>query len=94
MHYSRNRLQAIWNAVRTKANIDKGLRLYDATRHSFASQLVNSNPSIYHVSRLLGHSNVKMTEKYAHSNVDSLRTNIKKLTLQSKAEIKNIARKT
>ncbi len=81
-YYHKNTLQKIWNNVRVTAGIDKGLRLYDATRHSFASNLVNSGSTIYKVSKLLGHSSVKMTEKYAHSGVENLRTDIQKLSLK------------
>jgi integrase len=81
-YYHKNTLQRIWNNVRETAGIDKGLRLYDATRHSFASNLVNSGSTIYKVSKLLGHSSVKMTEKYAHSEVENLRTDIQKLSLK------------
>ena len=82
-YYHKNTLQKVWDAVREKAGIDKSLRLYDATRHSFASNLVNSGSTIYMVSKLLGHSSVKMTEKYAHSEVENLRTDIEKLSLKS-----------
>ena len=81
-YYHKNTLQKIWNNVRVTAGIDKGLRLYDATRHSFASNLVNSGSTIYKVSKLLGHSSVKTTEKYAHSGVENLRTDIQKLSLK------------
>jgi integrase len=80
-YYSKNALQRIWNTTKKKAGIRKDLRLYDATRHSFASQLVNSGTSIYQVSKLLGHSSVKMTEKYSHSNMKSLQAEIRKLSL-------------
>lgn len=80
-YYSENALRRIWDKVRTKLGIDKGLRLYDATRHSFASNLVNSGTSIFKVSKLLGHSSVKMTEKYAHKNIESLRADINKISL-------------
>lgn len=79
--YNKNTLQKVWNGIRKAMGLDKELRLYDATRHSFASNLVNSGSSIYKVSKLLGHSSVKMTEKYAHSEVESLRTDVQKLSL-------------
>ena len=81
-HYNKNTIQNVWADVRDKANIDPALRLYDASRHSFASQLVNSGTSLYIVSKLLGHSTVKMTEKYSHSDVESLRTDTQKLSLK------------
>lgn len=80
-HYHKNVLQKIWDGVRTAEGIDKSLRLYDATRHSFASNLVNSGSTIYKVSKLLGHSSTKMTEKYSHSEVENLRTDLNKLSL-------------
>ena len=79
--YSKNALQTIWYNIRAKMGLDKGFRLYDITRHSFASNLVNTGSSIYKVSRLLGHSSIKMTERYAHSEVESLRTDLEKLSL-------------
>ncbi len=46
-HYSETGLIVIWRAVREKSGLDKSVRLYDAARHSFASQLINSGVSIY-----------------------------------------------
>jgi len=42
-------------------------------RHSYASALISKNINIVHVSKLLGHSSVKVTSIYAHSNIDQLR---------------------
>jgi len=81
-YYSDFKLQMIWDDVQAKAGIDKSLRLYDATRHSYASQLANSGTSIFKISRLLGHSSTKMTEKYTHEDINSLKTDIKKLSLK------------
>lgn len=80
-YYSENALRRIWDSVRIKAKLDKSLRLYDVTRHSFASNLVNSGTSLFKVSKLLGHSNTKMTEKYAHTEVENLRADLNKLSL-------------
>jgi site-specific recombinase XerD len=41
------------------------LRLHDL-RHSFASFLVNNNVSLYVVQNLLGHTQVRTTQRYAH----------------------------
>ena len=35
-------------------------------RHSFASALVNSGMTLYDVKQILGHANIKTTERYAH----------------------------
>ena len=41
------------------------LRLHDL-RHSFASILIKSGRSLYEVQHLLGHTQSKTTERYAH----------------------------
>jgi len=73
----------IWHAVRKEAKLDASLRLYDFTRHSFASNLINSGTTLFKVSKLLGHSSTKMTEKHTHSDVENLRADINKLTLKT-----------
>lgn len=80
--FGKNSLQRMWSRIRTKAGIGKEVRLYDATRHSFASNHLNNGTSIYKVSRLMGQSSVKMTEKYGHSSVEGLRVDINKLSLK------------
>ena len=41
-------------------------------RHSFASFLVNAGQSLYTVSNLLGHTQIKTTQRYAHLSHDTL----------------------
>ena len=53
-----------WDTIRKRAGI-ADVRLHDL-RHSFASFLVNSGRSLYEVQKLLGHSNAKTTQRYAH----------------------------
>jgi integrase len=79
--FGKNSLQRMWARIRIKVGMDKGVRLYDATRHSFASNHLNNGTSIYKVSKLMGHSSVNMTEKYGHSDVEGLRVDIHKLSL-------------
>jgi site-specific recombinase XerD len=42
-------------------------------RHTFASHLVMAGVDLYSVSKLLGHSSVKITETYAHLLPDHLK---------------------
>lgn len=94
-HYTDSAIQRLWDSVRTKAGISKELRLYDASRHSFASQLCNSDISLLSVSRLLGHSSTKMTEKYAHSKIEKLRADMSTLSLKGdKAQVLSLNKKT
>lgn len=48
-------------------------------RHTFASHLVQAGVDLYRVSKLLGHSSIKMTEIYAHLAPTDLISAIKKL---------------
>ena len=54
----------LWYRVRREAGIED-CRLHDL-RHTLASQAVMSGVPVPVVSRLLGHSNVRMTLRYAH----------------------------
>ena len=47
------------------------MRLHDL-RHSFASFLVNEGVSLYVVQKLLGHTQVHTTQRYAHLAGDTL----------------------
>jgi integrase len=52
-----------WTRIRKRAGLTE-FRLHDL-RHSFASFLVNKGVSIYIVQGLLGHANVRATQRYA-----------------------------
>jgi len=53
-----------WDRIRRRAGL-ADVRLHDL-RHSFASFSVNQGVSLYVVQGLLGHSQVRMTQRYAH----------------------------
>jgi integrase len=53
-----------WNRIRRRAGLTD-VRLHDL-RHSFASFLVNQGVSLYVVQNLLGHTQARMTQRYAH----------------------------
>jgi integrase len=53
-----------WDTARKRAGLPD-VRMHDL-RHSFASNMVNAGQSIYVVGKLLGHSQVKTTQRYAH----------------------------
>ena len=59
-----------WDTARKKAGL-ADVRMHDL-RHSFASLLVNSGRTLYEVQHLLGHTQVKTTQRYAHLSQDTL----------------------
>lgn len=79
--YSQQKMRRIWAKVREGAGLVKEFRLYDATRHSFASQLRAAGVDIADVRDHLGHKDIRTTLRYAHGSVEKLRANLKKLSL-------------
>lgn len=59
-----------WNNARIRAKLPD-VRLHDL-RHSCASNLVNSGQSLYVVAKVLGHAQVRTSERYAHLSSDTL----------------------
>jgi integrase len=59
-----------WNTARQRAGLPD-VRIHDL-RHSFASILINSGRSLYEVQHLLGHTQSKTTERYAHLQRETL----------------------
>ncbi|GAB6060668.1 tyrosine-type recombinase/integrase [Desulfonatronum parangueonense] len=60
-----------WNAARKRAGLED-VRIHDL-RHSFASFLINAGRGIYEVANLLGHTQLKTTQRYAHLADQTLR---------------------
>jgi integrase len=60
------KLQKSFQGACRRARI-KDLRFHDL-RHTFASRLIERGVDIIRVKELLGHSTVKITERYTHSN--------------------------
>lgn len=52
---------------------------FHSLRHTFASWLVQAGVSIYEVSKLLGHSDIKTTQIYAHLGMNNLSDAVNKL---------------
>lgn len=59
-----------WDTARNKAGL-ADVRIHDL-RHSFASLLINSGRTLYEVQHILGHTQVKTTQRYAHLSQDTL----------------------
>ena len=67
---ARNLLRAYYDA-RKKAGLED-VRFHDL-RHTFATRLVQAGVDLYTVAKLLGHKDIRMTQRYAHHNSESLR---------------------
>ena len=63
-------LQSHWARIRERAGLDD-MRLHDC-RHSFASRALALGESLPMIGKMLGHSEVKTTARYAHLARDSV----------------------
>jgi integrase len=57
-----------------KAGIE-GFRFHDL-RHTFATRLVQSGEDLYRVAKLMGHKDIRMTQRYSHHSTESLRESV------------------
>lgn len=59
-----------------KAGITNKIRFHDL-RHSFASNYMMNGGNVFDLQKLLGHTDIKMTMRYAHFTPDHLQSSIK-----------------
>jgi integrase len=64
-------LQPFWQRVRARAGL-KDVRIHDL-RHTFASTAVASGQGLPMIGKLLGHTQVQTTARYAHLAADPIR---------------------
>ncbi len=62
--FSGGGLHHVWRTVRTRADLDD-VRIHDL-RHSFASRALALGETLPVIGRLLGHSDIEATARYAH----------------------------
>ncbi len=71
-------MKSSWRRARVKANM-KHVNFHDL-RHSCASIMLGLGVDLYTISKILGHSNVATTQRYAHLQVDAQRAALGRLS--------------
>ena len=59
-----------WNTARKAARLPE-VRIHEL-RHSFASFLISAGRSLYEVQKILGHTQIRTTQRYAHLSQETL----------------------
>lgn len=67
-------IRRFWQAIQSTAELP-GVRLHDL-RHTFAALLVSGGASLPMIGKLLGHTQAKTTQRYAHLAEHPLRTGV------------------
>jgi integrase len=82
-------IMKVWSRLRSKAGLPQ-LRIHDL-RHQYASFLVNSGRTLYEVQQILGHSDSKVTERYAHLSTKTLQAAANSASVIIKGAMKEAA---
>ena len=64
------------------ANGLNGKLHFHSLRHTFASWLVQDGVSLYEVQKLLGHSNIAVTQVYSHLQPEGLHNTVNRISIQ------------
>ena len=72
---NQNKLSTAFKKYVYKSKLNPNLKFH-SLRHTFASWLIQRGAPIYEVSKLLGHSDIKTTEIYAHLRSEDMRNSI------------------
>ena len=77
--WSRSSLDRVFKRVAERAELPKGFRLLHGLRHQYGSMLAENGANIVELRDLLRHSDVRVSERYLHSNNERLRQVANKL---------------
>jgi len=67
-------IRRFWRAIQREAGLE-GVHIHDL-RHTFASLLVSGGASLEMIGKLLGHSQIQTTQRYAHLMDSPLRAGV------------------
>lgn len=82
-----NHLYRVFQGFQNKAGIPNKIRVHD-TRHTFASQfMMKGLGSLYELSQILGHTDTKMTQRYAHLSPNHLSRSTQNLVFGMEGEL-------
>jgi len=70
--------------AQSKAGFDYSIRFHDL-RHTFASQFVMNGGNLFDLQKILGHTQINMTMRYAHFSPDHLQSSIKFMNFEMDA---------
>ena len=82
-------IKRFWHDVRKKAKLTN-VRIHDL-RHTFASMLVSGGMSLPMIGKLLGHTQVQTTQRYAHLFDDPLRVGLNQVGEMLRPKLKLVA---
>jgi hypothetical protein len=85
-------IKRFWDDVRAKTDLP-GVRVHDL-RHTFASLLVSGGMSLPMIGKLLGHTQVQTTARYAHLFDDPLRVGLEQVGDMLRAKPKLVQAET
>ena len=74
-----------WRAIRERAGLE-GVRLHDL-RHSYASRALALGEALPVIGKLLGHSRLETTARYAHLARDSVRKSVERVASSIAADL-------
>jgi integrase len=68
-------LYRYFKRAQERAGLSKRIRVHDL-RHTFASQFMMNGGNIFDLQKVLGHTDIKMTQRYAHHSPEHLQSSI------------------
>jgi integrase len=81
-----NHLYRVFGKIQDQAGLENKIRVHD-TRHTFASQFMMGGGSLYDLSQILGHTDTKMTQRYAHLSPSHLSKATQSLKFGAESEL-------